>query len=191
MTANPIQIRPVADLTPDPRNSRTHSPDQIEDLVRLVTEYGWTMPIAVDDVIRAGNARHAAAKLIYERGGRIWMAPGEQAGGEPIPEGTIPTIDCTGWSEAQRRAYAIADNKSALNSGWDEDTLRAELAALGDLDFDISLTGFGSAEVDELVKQASAGTGPSSPDEFPEFGEDIETEHKCPKCGYQWSGKAS
>lgn len=187
-TPGPIEFRAIESLTPDPNNSRTHSDQQIEQIVRSIEAFGWTMPIAVDDVVRAGNARLAAAKRIYERGGSIWMAPGQAAGGQPVPPDHVPTLDCSGWSEAQRRTYALADNKLALNAGWDEDMLKRELAALGDLDFEINLTGFGEDELAELTKEVQAA---QSPAEFPEFGEGIETEHQCPKCSYKWSGKAS
>jgi len=160
-TPGPIEFRPIESLTPDPNNSRTHSDQQIEQIVRSIEAFGWTMPIAVDDVVRAGNARLAAAKRIYERGGSIWMAPGQAAGGQPVPPDHVPTLDCSGWTEAQRRAYALADNKLALNAGWDEDRLREELKALEEIEFDIDLTGFDMGEVTQLITAANEAVDPN------------------------------
>lgn len=191
-----IQFRRLGDLKFDPRNARTHSDAQIQEIAVSVRQFGWTSPILADDVIRAGHGRAAAARLIYEAGERICMAPGAAAGGYEIPNGTIPVIDCTGWTEEQRRAYALADNRIAENAGWDFEILQGELDALGGVDFDMAAIGFDEemlALVAEQAQPAGGGGGSSrtSPDEFPEFGADIKTEHRCPKCNYAWSGKSS
>lgn len=144
MSKFPVALRKIADLTHDPRNARTHSADQIEQIVASIEEFGFAQPIAADSdgIVRAGNGRLSAATLIYERGGVI-----KTPNGTLLTKGTIPVIDCTGWTEAQCRAYALADNKIAANSGWDQAVIDAEMAALRDLDFDIKLTGFDEDEV--------------------------------------------
>lgn len=180
----------IENAKPDPNNARTHTSDQIAEVARSIETFGYTNPVLFDEVVRAGNCRVAAVRSIYAAGRTIYHAPGGEAGGAAIPDGHIPFIDCSGWSEAQRRAYALADNKLALNAGWDEDRLRAEIDVLTAMGFDVAITGFGKDDLDALTAEIDGMTR-ESPDDFPEFGEDIETAHECPKCGYKWSGKSS
>ena len=163
--ADKVERRPVADLVPSARNARTHSEEQITQIAASIGEWGWTMPILIDEQggIIAGHGRILAAHL---RG---------------IED--VPTMTAVGWSEAKKRAYMIADNKLALNAGWDMDMLGTEFADLKLEGFDLSLTGFGDLELAGLLKSPA-------PDSFPEYDEDIETEHTCPKCSYKWSGNA-
>lgn len=179
-----IDLRPVADLAPYSRNARKHSDAAVARLVSIIEEMGWTNPILVDvDGIVAGHKRRLAALSIYEKGGRIKLP-----GGQELPDGMVPVLDVTGWSEAQRRAYILADNQTTLESEWDEGILRLELAWLNEgEEVEMSLTGF---DGDALAKALAMPKSKDAPEEFPEFGEDIETEHCCPKCGYKWSGKA-
>lgn len=134
-----IKLRPLDTLVAYHRNSRTHSPGQIELLQRLMLEFGWTNNVLVDEHgIVAGHGRCMALEALYKRGEQITFP-----GGSPIPIGMVPTIDVSGWSEEQRRAYIIADNQSALfGSGWDEEVLRLELQELDAAGFDMSLTAF-------------------------------------------------
>jgi ParB-like chromosome segregation protein Spo0J len=124
--APPIAVtyRPVTTLRPDPRNARTHSKSQIDQIVASIRQFGFVNPILADieGRIIAGHGRLLAAKA---------MGLSE-----------VPTIHIDGLSEAQKRALRIADNKIALGAGWDIDILKAELAELGsmDLDFDLSVT---------------------------------------------------
>lgn len=130
--ADKVERRKVADLIPYARNSRTHSDEQVAQIAASIREWGWTMPILIDETggIIAGHGRiMAAQKLGIE---------------------DVPCMTATGWSEAKRRAYVIADNKLALNAGWDDEMLRVEFGELRDLDFDLSLTGFDDAEIDAL-----------------------------------------
>lgn len=122
---------PVADLVPYARNARTHSPAQVAQLAASIREFGWTNPVLIDEAggIIAGHGRVLAAREM-----------GMQA---------VPCLRLTGLTEAQKRAYVIADNKLALNAGWDEALLEAEIEALADMGFDIALTGF-----DELLEEA-------------------------------------
>ena len=127
--ADKVERRKVSDLVPYARNSRTHSPEQVAQIAASIREWGWTMPILIDETggIIAGHGRvMAAQKLGIE---------------------DVPCMTATGWSEAKRRAYVIADNKLALNAGWDDEMLRVEFGELRDMGFDLELTGF---SIDEL-----------------------------------------
>ena len=120
-----IDQTPIEELVPYDNNPRTHSAVQIERLVNSLNEFGFTNPILVDDDcnVIAGHGRLEAAKIVGLK--------------------TVPTITLSHLSEDQRRAYVIADNQLALNSGWDDDLLQSELQALGDAGFDLSLLGWG------------------------------------------------
>ena len=124
-----LEYRSIEALIPYANNSRTHSDAQIAQIAASIREFGWTNPVLVDgeNGIIAGHGRVLAARKLG------------------LTE--VPVIELAHMSEAQRRAYIIADNKLAENAGWDDELLRIELGALRDLDFDLSLTGF---EVDEL-----------------------------------------
>ncbi|MEI6439046.1 MAG: ParB/Srx family N-terminal domain-containing protein [Alphaproteobacteria bacterium] len=127
-----LDHRPVADLIPYAQNSRTHSEAQIAQLAASITEFGFTNPILVDAKggIIAGHGRVMAAKSL---------------GLEQVPVLVLDHL-----TEAQRRAYVIADNKLALNAGWDDDLLRAELDALGAIEIDLGVLGFGEAELEAI-----------------------------------------
>lgn len=153
-----IEPRHVADLTPYARNARTHSPAQVDQIARSIEEFGWTAPVLVDPDggIVAGHGRVlAAAQLGIE---------------------SVPTMVARGWTEAQRRAYVIADNQLALNAGWDEELLGSELEALGELDFDLTLTGFEEQELGRLVEVSAhsrrVGAGDVVEDEAPKPEDD-------------------
>ncbi|MEN6549441.1 MAG: site-specific DNA-methyltransferase [Armatimonadia bacterium] len=142
-----IQLRQIDSLVPYARNSRTHSPAQVEELQRLLIEFGWTNPVLIDEMgIVAGHGRIMATQKLYECGKQITFP-----NGSPIPIGFVPTLDCTGWSDAQRRAYIIADNRSALSAGWDEEMLKLELRELEAIDYDLALTAFSDDELDLLL----------------------------------------
>jgi ParB-like chromosome segregation protein Spo0J len=162
--ADQVERRPIADLIPYARNARTHSDAQIAQIAASIREWGWTVPVLVDGdgELIAGHGRVLAAR---------------QLGIE-----TVPVMTAIGWSEAKIRAYRLADNKLALNSGWDEELLALELADLRELGAALDLTGFDAASIESLL------AGPKAPDGFDEYDENIETEHECPKCGYKWSG---
>ena len=131
-----ITYRPIASLTPDPRNARTHPKKQVEQIAASIQAFGFANPILVDadGGIIAGHGRVLAAKQI----GLV----------------EVPTIALPHLSEAQRRALRLADNKLALGAGWDLDILKLELADLAvlDVDFDLSLTGFSSGEIDVVLQ---------------------------------------
>jgi DNA modification methylase len=150
--ADKVERRKVADLIPYARNSRTHSEAQVAQIAASIREWGWTMPILVDETgnIIAGHGRVMAAQKLGIK--------------------DVPCMTAEGWSEAKRRAYVIADNKLALNAGWDDEMLRVEFGELRDLDFDLSLTGFDDAEIDALFP-TEASEGLTDEDAVPEAPE--------------------
>lgn len=129
---------PIDRLRPYERNPRTHSPEQITKIAASLLEFGWTNPILVDGDagIIAGHGRLLAAR-------ELGMT-------------TVPVIELTHLTEAQKRAYVIADNRLALDAGWDEDLLAEELKALEGLDFNLELTGFDLDELHDLLEDESA-----------------------------------
>lgn len=133
-----LEHLPIDRLIPYANNSRTHSDEQVAQIAASIREFGFTNPVLIDndDGIIAGHGRVLAArKLSLEQ---------------------VPCIRLGHLTEAQRRAYIIADNKLALNAGWDEELLKIELTALRDeLDFDPALTGFSESELDALLVGAA------------------------------------
>lgn len=168
--ADRIERRPIDSLIPYARNSRTHSDAQVAQIAASIREWGWTMPVLIDEQggIIAGHGRVLAARKLR------------------LPE--VPCMIATGWTEAQRRAYVIADNKLALNADWDNEILKLELSEIGETKFDSGLIGFSADEFLSLMNEEQ-GKQKTAPEEFLEVDEKIETEHRCPSCGYEWSGK--
>ncbi|MBX7528640.1 site-specific DNA-methyltransferase [Qipengyuania vesicularis] len=133
-----VTYRDLAALTPDPRNARTHPKRQIEQIIASIEAFGFTNPILADPEgnLIAGHGRLRAAK---------------QMGLEQVP-----VIELAGLSEAQKKALRLADNKIALNAGWDTEILKLELAdlSLPDIDIDLSLTGFSAGEIDVVLAKS-------------------------------------
>ena len=140
-----IEYRPVASLKPHDRNARTHSRRQIVQIAESIKAFGFTNPVLLEENgrIMAGHGRVAAAKQLG------------------MPE--VPTIQLQGMSEAQIRAYILADNKLAENAGWDNEIVKIELQHIVQLDhdFDLSVTGFAVAEID-LHLAAAPGADPAA-----------------------------
>jgi DNA modification methylase len=133
-----MELRLLSSLPRYAKNARTHSAEQIQLIVGLMKEFGWTNAMLVDkDGIVAGHGRAMAAEAIYAEGGVIKFPNGVD-----IPRGMAPVMDCTGWSDAQRRAYILADNQSALRAGWDMELLKLELTDLKLEGFEIEMLGF-------------------------------------------------
>ncbi len=142
--ADSVERRPVAALAPNARNARTHSEAQIGQIVASIREWGWTVPVLIDEAgsIIAGHGRVLAA----QRMGLV----------------EVPTMVARGWTEAQKRAYLIADNKLTENGGWDDAMLRVELQDLQAMGFDTLLTGFDEREI-----KAMGTVGNTDPEEVP------------------------
>lgn len=156
---------PVNQLVPYARNARTHSDEQIGQIMASIREFGWTTPILIDGDkgIIAGHGRLLAAQRLGIK--------------------TVPVIERTDLTEAQKRAYVIADNKLALDAGWDYELLRIEFQELGDLGFDLALTGFDAGEMGNIMLDGSSLSDP--PEDFKEVG-DAELSAICPKCGFEF-----
>lgn len=139
----------VTTLTPYARNARTHSKKQIKQIAASIERFGWTNPVLVDadGRIVAGHGRVAAAKLLGIE--------------------SVPAIRLDNMSEAELRAYVVADNRLAENAGWDNEILAIELQALVDLDFDVELTGFETAEIDLLIDGLDAPGADDEGDKIP------------------------
>ena len=131
-TCTPIKRVATVDLIPYANNSRVHSDEQVNQIAASIKEFGFLNPIIIDgdNGIIAGHGRVMAARKLG------------------ISE--VPCITLDYLTDAQKRAYIIADNKLALNSGWDDEMLRIEFAELGEADFDLELTGFSLDEIEAL-----------------------------------------
>jgi hypothetical protein len=139
-----LEHLPLERLIPYANNSRTHSEEQVAQIAASIREFGFTNPVLIDaeNGIIAGHGRVLAARKL------------------DLQE--VPCIRLGHLTEAQRRAYVIADNKLALNAGWDEELLRVELTALrDDFDFDLGLTGFGTAELEAMLNAPEDGNAES------------------------------
>lgn len=166
-----IETIPIADLIPYARNSRTHSDQQVAQVAASIREFGFTNPVLIDaeDGIIAGHGRvMAARKLGLEK---------------------VPCIRLGHLTETQKRAYIIADNKLALNSGWDEEMLGLELADLREEDFDLDLVGFDNFAIEQFLNP------PERNDKAPESSggeidvDGMQMECACPKCGFEFDPK--
>jgi hypothetical protein len=130
--ADKVERRPIGTLLPFERNARTHTDAQVAQIAASIKRFGFTNPVLIDDdgTILAGHARVMAARLL-----------------DFID---VPVMVATGWTDAERRAYVIADNKLAMNAGWADDILAIELSELKALDFDLNLTGFSFLDLENL-----------------------------------------
>lgn len=140
-------------LIPYARNSRTHSDEQVAQIAASIKEFGFLNPIIIDgeNGIIAGHGRVMAAQKLGLK--------------------ELPCVEASHLTDAQRKAYIIADNKLALNAGWDDEMLRIEFAELEELGFDLELTGFSLDEIDELqIEEIEEGL--TDEDAVPEIAED-------------------
>jgi DNA modification methylase len=150
-----IETRLVSDLIPYVNNSRTHSDEQVAQIAASIKEFGWTNPILIDgeNGIIAGHGRLMAARKLGHK--------------------EVPTIQLKDLTEAQKKAYIIADNRLALNAGWDNEMLKLEFDDLAELGFDLELTGFSLDEIEALNPQVVEGL--TDPDEAPPVPEEPKT----------------
>lgn len=157
-------------LTPYENNSRIHSDAQIDQLANSISEFGYVGAIVIrDGVIAKGHGCLVAIKWLLDKGEKIYPAPGKSGGAKAYPVNKIPTIDATGWSDAQFKAYVITDNKLALNADWDMDMLRIELDDLKLDDFNLDFIGFDSSELADIF--ASGNEGKTDEDDIPDAPE--------------------
>lgn len=169
------EMRNVDELIPYARNARTHSPEQVTKLASSIKEFGFINPVIISDDggILAGHGRvMAAKKLGIEK---------------------VPCVIESHLTEAQKRAYILADNRLAIDAGWDEDMLRLEIQELSSLDYDLSLTGFSEVQ---LSFYSSENENADTIDGF-DFNKLIENSNNedssskkktaiCPECGHEF-----
>lgn len=148
--ADRIEVWPVDKLVPYDKNPRTHSTEQVNQIAASIAEFGFLNPILVDTAagIIAGHGRLQAAKQIGLT--------------------QVPVVVLDHLTENQKRAYVIADNKLAMNAGWDDDLLRSEMAALAAENFDMPLIGFSDDELDALLADPTEADGKTDEDAVPE-----------------------
>ena len=153
----------VADLVPYARNSRTHSDAQIGKIAASIREFGFLNPVIVDgqNGIIAGHGRVLAA--------------------QKLGLDMLPTIEASHLTEAQRRAYVIADNRLALDAGWDNDLLKIELQDLGAQGFDLTLTGFEIGELTAMFDEPDFA--PGTEDDQGKLDQLSPKMIQCPHCG--------
>jgi DNA modification methylase len=147
--ASAVETWEIGRLAPYARNARTHSDDQIAQIAASMREWGWTNPVLADE------------------GGQIIAGHGRVLAARSLGISEVPVMVARGWSDAQKRAYVIADNKLAISAGWDEKLLAAEFSDLQALGFDLELTGFTGAELAEVLTGVKAGL--TDPDAAPEL----------------------
>lgn len=143
--ADKVERWKLTELIPYARNARTHSPAQVRQIAASMREWGWTIPVLADEQggIIAGHARVQAAEMNgYEE---------------------APVMVARGWSEAKKRAYVLADNKLAMNAGWNEELLGVELLELRDQGFDLPVIGFDESELTELMREVATAGYPELP----------------------------
>lgn len=160
----------VSELHFDPRNARKHGERNLATIRKSLSEFGQVEPL----IVQKGTGKVIAGN------GRLEVL---------IAEGATE-VDCVEVDVTDKRASAlgIALNRTAELAEWDDEVLAAQLRELLDDDAEaFASTGFDEDDLSELLDESDE---PSSPDDFPEVGEDIETDHECPKCGYKWSGGA-
>jgi len=163
-----IEWKQTGELIPYSNNSRTHSEKQVQQVAASIKEFGFTNPILIDEDngIIAGHGRLQAAQL--------------------LGMDTVPTIALEGFTEAQRKAYVIADNQLAMNSGWDLDVLKVEVDRLTELDFNMDLLGFDEDVLAELINTMEPNFDAATEEEQGQLDELDPKWIDCPHCGKEF-----
>lgn len=161
-----FEVRKVADLVPYAQNSRTHSPEQVAKIAGSIRAFGFANPVLIDEegTIIAGHGRVMAANQL----GMV----------------EVPTITLTGLTDTERRQYVIADNRLALDAGWDEAMLALELKAIELDGGSLALTGFDEGEVQRLLNGPDMRAPDSSTEEIDT--DEFQMGCKCPRCGFEF-----
>lgn len=159
---------PLERLRPYERNARTHSPEQVRQIVASIQEFGFTNPLLVDgaDGILAGHGRLAAAK--------------------DMGLAEVPVIVLDHLSAEQRRAYILADNQLALNAGWDVDMLRVEISGLQDLSFDLDVIGFSEQQIAGIMQEPNFEPATEEDQSRLDQKNQQEIDCVCPSCGHEF-----
>ena len=164
-----IEHLPTDTLVPYARNSRTHSPEQVAQIAASIKEFGFTNPVLIDanNTLIAGHGRVMAA--------------------QSIGLAAVPAIRLAHLTDAQRRAYVIADNKLAENAGWDMATLAREVEDLQADGYDLDLLGFGVAELADLLKDTSVQPEKEKQSSTKEIDVNAyKMQHQCPRCQFEF-----
>lgn len=159
----------TCDLIPYARNSRTHSDEQVAKIAASIKEFGFLNPIITDgdNGIIAGHGRVMAAQKLGLK--------------------ELPCVEASHLTEAQRKAYVIADNRLALDAGWDNDLLKVEFQEISELNFDLALTGFEEEEIKQIFFEPDFAPGTED-----DQGQLDQLEPKwidCPNCGEQFDAR--
>ena len=164
-----VDYRKVADLIPYAANSRTHSDEQVAQIAASIKEFGFTNPILTDggNGIIAGHGRLMAARK--------------------LGLGEVPTIALAGLTAAQKRAYVIADNKLALNAGWDLGLLTSEIKGLDEAGIDLSLLGFDEAELGNML--LAVNFDPGTEDDQGRLDQLDPEMVICPSCSHEFDSR--
>lgn len=174
--AEQLTMVPIDDLVPYANNARTHPAQQIAQIRSSLREFGFVTPVLIDfnNNIIAGHGRVLAARA------------------EGMTE--VPCVLVSNLTEAQRKAYILADNRLSETSAWDKDLLKIELQGLEELKFDTGITGFDAKDLDaihvsEYDRAAPGGSDPTpeSADDTPESSAEPEHLIRCPKCGFEFT----
>jgi ParB-like chromosome segregation protein Spo0J len=137
--ADQVERWPIDRLIPYARNARTHSPEQVAQIAASIREFGFTVPVLVDE------------------GGTLIAGNGRVLGAHQLGITDVPTMVARGWTPAQIQAYRLTDNQLALNAGWDRELLGLELGELKLGGFDLALTGFGEVELGDPLADRTQG----------------------------------
>lgn len=166
--AKRIELWPLERLRPYDRNARTHSAEQVAQIAASIVEFGFTNPILVDshDGIVAGHGRFAAAQELGLK--------------------TVPVVVLDHLSDRQRKAYVLADNKLALNAGWDLDMLQLELTDLSEMDFDLNLLGWSEDELKDLMTEPDFEPATEEDQSRLDQKNPEEVDCVCPNCGHEF-----
>jgi ParB family transcriptional regulator, chromosome partitioning protein len=163
-----IEYKKTGELIPYINNSRTHSEKQVQQVAASIKEFGFTNPILIDEGngIIAGHGRLQAAQMLNLN--------------------EVPTITLEGLTEAQRKAYVIADNQLAMNAGWDLDALKVEVDRLTELDFNLDLLGFDDDLLKDLLSTIEPNFDPATEEEQGQLDELDPKWIDCPHCGKEF-----
>lgn len=168
----------IADVVRDAANVRARTERSANVIRKSLEQFGAARSIVMDKdgVVRAGNGTVEQAQAAGIKTVRVIETDGTE----------LVAVKRTDLSGPEATAYAIADNRASELSTWDFADLDTQLKSLAEAEFDLDAIGFNEDELSAMRTELQ--DQPAAPDDFPEVDENIETEHECPKCGYQWSG---
>lgn len=182
-----IEYVPLADLKRHPRNPKDHD---VSAIARSVNRFGFTAPVIIDERTGYLAAGHGRIDTLAQLKAQGKEPPANVQLADFDGDWLVPVVRGVAFnSDAEIEAYLVADNRLTILGGWNEPELAALLQDLAAQDTALlEATGYDGDDLQALLDEL---TPPTAPEDFAEYGEDIETEYCCPKCGYKWSGKAN